>query len=160
MTSTNTKAIVTNEMLLQYDIEFALHQLLENGDESKLAQLAGGKAPSYYSQMLNPNDPQESIWFRAARDFQSLIQIDAERGCKALQIFNEFVRRALPTESLCANYETGQLTKETADVAAAALNGASVDIRLKEAREAKQQAERTYEAVFGEWVKSNGNGRR
>jgi hypothetical protein len=94
MTSTNNKAIVTNEMLLQYDIEFALHRLLENGDESKLAQLAGGKAPSYYSQMLNPNDPRESIWFRAARDFQSLIQIDAERGCQALQVFNEFVRRA------------------------------------------------------------------
>jgi hypothetical protein len=77
----------------QYEFESAMSDVLKNGDIGDIAE-AAGKGSSYYSQMLNADDPRESIWWRTANDFSNYIGLSETRGTEALSVFNSFVSRA------------------------------------------------------------------
>src|SRR5437870_281265 len=79
----------------QYEFERAIYSTLSFGDETAIAELVG-KSTSIIAQMYSPDCERESNLYKSARELAAFIQIDPDRGCQALQVFNEFVRRALP----------------------------------------------------------------
>ena len=134
--SSNSKQVLTDmHSLNQHEFETAIYRILEYGDISDLAH-AVGKSAGYYSQMFNPEDPRESVWYRAALDFHNLIAIDPERGKAALDLFNYFAKRSLPGNgSLCVDRTRERAWKESTEAALAEASGKSLDECIRETEE-------------------------
>lgn len=144
--------------LNQHEFESAIYKILNYGDESKLAR-AVGKSAAYYSSMLNPEDPRESNWFKAARDFCNLIALDPERGLSVLDVFTYYVERAKPKDfTLCVDktreaafresseFQLASVTKSTDEIKRELIDSIHASERHLEAIEADEQAERARRA--------------
>ncbi len=127
-----------------------MYRVLEYGDETYLANEVG-KSAGYYSQMTNPEDSRESIWFRAARDLFNLVRRNPQRGCDALQTFNTFVKRAIPgNSSLCVDSERRRTHKEWSEFNLAEIEDTPINEQITELEQHIEQAERLLEAKRAE----------
>lgn len=134
----------------QHEFESEIYKTLWYGAESYLAE-RNGKGASYYSQMLNPDDPRESLFFRAARDFDFLIQKNPEAGCKALRIFNTAAKASLPGDSsLCVESERRKAYKERNDFHLAEAEAKPLDDRIRELEESIEQDNSLLDALRAE----------
>lgn len=137
-------------MISQYDFESAMARAIEYGDHTKLAQ-AVGKSPSYYSQMLNPDDPRESLFYRAARDMVELFEIDTERGRKALAVFTSFVGQGIAkTTPMSVKREVADLMTKTVAAGVAVITEQSVAEQLNSIIDVEIQATKTKAAALEE----------
>jgi hypothetical protein len=83
----------------QYELEFAIHRVLDHTDEVEIAKRVGKPPGSeLLSQYLSPNNDRESPLYKAACILAAEIDIDHARGLRMLRVFNEHVERALPDE--------------------------------------------------------------
>jgi len=116
--------------LTQHAFEFAIYGCLNYGDEARIAE-AAGKGPSYYSQLFNPEDPRESIFYRAAEDFVNWInKVDRTGGKKALAVFNGYVEAAtFEVEGGCS---VSELHRESNEAVQAAIDDKPVAEQQKE----------------------------
>ena len=136
-------------MLSQHEFEFAIYQCLAYGDETRIAA-ASGKSVSYYSQQLNPDDPRESIFFRAAADFVNWASVNKAAARKAFNVFCAVVTPSLAErgECLCLEVEHAKGVKEDADVAIAVMLDKPLYEQLSEVNEAITQKERQKAAII------------
>lgn len=118
----------------QHEFEASMYKILAYGDETYLAKCAG-KSPSYYSQMTNPEDPRESIWYRAARDFHNLMELDPDRGKAALELFTIYAKRGLPGQSIDVQNARESVFKEHAEFCISEANNAPIPERIRELEE-------------------------
>lgn len=118
----------------QHEFEFALYQCLNYGDEGKIAREAG-KGATYYSEMFNPDNPRESIFFRAAQDFTNWIcKVNPEGGRKAFETFCGFIEQEIAECN--GDASLAAVHKESSEGIQAGLDDKPVDKQIKEAREA------------------------
>lgn len=120
------------EPIDQHEFEAAVYKILEYGDETKLARMAG-KAPGYYSQMLNPEDPRESLFYRAARDLYNLVELDEERGLKLLDLFCHFVNRArIEKKDVSPDETRARVYRENMEATLADASDVDIDTKIQE----------------------------
>jgi hypothetical protein len=134
-------------MSSQHKFESDIYRTLCYGDETYLAE-KNGVGASYYSQMLNPEDPRKSHFFRAATDLYLLIQKDSDAGLKTLQVFCSHAKRSLPGDDrLCLNTERRKAMKEDADFHIAEAEGKPLTDRITELEQSIEQHQRLLEAL-------------
>jgi hypothetical protein len=134
-------------MFPQHKFETEIYKTLEYGDETYLAN-AVGKSVGYYSQMLNPEDPRESTWFKAARDFYNLILKNPDKGCETLQKFISLVKTAVPGDrSLCVDLTRRKALRERMEADLAEMSGAPASEQIEELEEAIAAAQEHLSAL-------------
>lgn len=127
-------------MIKQHALEYAIYKCLTYGDEKPIAELAG-KGASYYSQMFNPDDPRESLFYRSARDFVNWSKVNRCDAERAFAVFCAAVSDGMheTQDDLCHETETVKTLKETHDIVASKINGESLYQQLRQATEAEIQ---------------------
>lgn len=146
-------------MLNQHKFEFDIYHCLTFGDEKKIANKAG-KGQSYYAQMFSPDDPRESLFYRAARDFINWSEVNHEDAAKAFAVFCAAVSAGMKREStgLCHQTEACNTLKEAHDVAAVSIHGGTLGDKLREAYELRHQADRNIQAILDAMKPASTNG--
>lgn len=104
-----------NQFFSQYELEFAIGQQLEYGNDTDLAERLG-VSPGIVSQYLNHGDSRESPVYKAACILAEWIDLNPDGGHKALELFNLHVRRAEPKDLVLNVEKTRERAyKETAE---------------------------------------------
>ena len=135
-------------MTNRHQLDFEIYQCLDYGDETRLAK-ARGKSPSYYAQMLSPDDERESNFVKAADDFGEWYDFNPSGAKKALAIFLTYVEARFDEgQPLDIATEVIEAVKETSEVAAALMQKESYYTQLRETVEAIGQLERTKKAIL------------
>ena len=132
------------------EVEKAFYKLLENGDETAIAD-ALGHSVGYVQQLYDPNNSRESHLWRAIKELRAWRQENMDRGCRALSIFIEFVERGLEPPELCVVAETRKLKQQVDEWEnVEMIDHANADTKVQEIRGIHYQAGRALDAHHGQ----------
>jgi transcriptional regulator with XRE-family HTH domain len=127
-------------MFNQFEIEDSFYRNLERGDEREIAERLGC-SQSYISQLYNPHDPRESTLFRAIKEIAALIEVDTTRGLRELDLFNAYVKRAVPADyEASVREERRRLMKEVSEWELSEMDDSDDLERLSELEDVHRQS--------------------
>jgi hypothetical protein len=115
----------------EYEFSRAIYKLLPHGMETAIAERIG-KSVSLIVQMYSPDAERQSNLYKAATELSAWIEKDPDTGCKALTLFNTYVKRAVPDKDLCVEKTRRNRFKERMDADLAEAEGKSLDEQIEE----------------------------
>lgn len=136
----------------QEEVENAVAKHLHHGDRVEIARNSG-LSESWVKRQLNPDDPEQSSYFRTLLIQCALDEVSPERGEQVWQEIcqmRELSKKRVKSTNVCVNAELTKTNSEFDDIWKARLNGKSGYEQLGEICEAETQLSKLKDAVIAE----------